>query len=254
MRLLRLPRRSRRRKTLKAEPGRFSAPLLTIQSLDTAKAIVGLPPDSLQTFMALANSMRLSLMKAAHADVGGAPWQEIRVARRFRPTYAPRHAGAGGGERGAPVQGTRLAVGRPKPLASSKNYPAQASLDKRVLARAGKQHACLRLLRIQSRPDITAAALKRFSTRRRVPPTTITFEPRPESRSYPNPGSTNDERFTPGAMPAATTEEIANRIVSLGSKGMWILTMDAFERDGERTDDVEIKPYQHYSNLPYTDR
>jgi len=55
-------------------------------------------------------------------------------------------------------------------------------------------------------------------------------------------------------MPAATTEEIANRIVSLGSKGMWILTMDAFERDGERTDDVEIKPYQHYSNLPYTDR
>jgi hypothetical protein len=67
-------------------------------------------------------------------------------------------------------------------------------------------------------------------------------------------GSTNDERFTLGAMPAATTEEIANRIVSLGSKGMWILTMDAFERDGERTDDVEIKPYQHYSNLPYTDR
>jgi hypothetical protein len=42
--------------------------------------------------------------------------QEIRAARRFRPTYA-------GGERGAPVQGTRLAVGRPKPLASSQNYP-----------------------------------------------------------------------------------------------------------------------------------
>jgi hypothetical protein len=32
--------------------------------------------------------MRLSLMKAAHADVGGAPWQEIRVAHLFRPTYA----------------------------------------------------------------------------------------------------------------------------------------------------------------------
>jgi hypothetical protein len=36
----------------------------------------------------LADSMRLSLMKAAHEDVGGAPWQEIRVAHRFRPTYA----------------------------------------------------------------------------------------------------------------------------------------------------------------------
>jgi hypothetical protein len=28
--------------------------------------------------LALANFMRLSLMKAAHAAVGGAPWQEIR--------------------------------------------------------------------------------------------------------------------------------------------------------------------------------
>jgi hypothetical protein len=62
--------------------------------------------------------------------------------------------------------------------------------------------------------------------------------------------STNDERFTLGAIPASTTEELANRIVSLGSKGMWVLTMDAFERDEERTDGVEIKPYQHYSNLP----
>jgi hypothetical protein len=29
--------------------------------------------------LALANFMRLSLMKAAHAGVGGAPWQEIRI-------------------------------------------------------------------------------------------------------------------------------------------------------------------------------
>src|ERR1700693_787424 len=43
--------------------------------------------------MALANSMRLSLMKAAHADAGGAPWQEIRVARLFRPTYASANVG-----------------------------------------------------------------------------------------------------------------------------------------------------------------
>jgi hypothetical protein len=65
--------------------------------------------------------------------------------------------------------------------------------------------------------------------------------------------STNDERFTLGTMPAATIEELANRIVSLGSKGMWVLTMDAFERDDERTDGVEIQPYQHFSNLPNTD-
>jgi hypothetical protein len=67
-------------------------------------------------------------------------------------------------------------------------------------------------------------------------------------------GATNDERFTFGAMAPSTTEEIANRIVSLGSKGMWILTMNPFDRTGERTDGVEIKPYQHYSNLPNTDR
>src|SRR6202162_959183 len=46
--------------------------------------------------------MRLSLMKAAHADVGGAPWQEIRVARRFRPTHALAH--------GAPVRFPRTFV------------------------------------------------------------------------------------------------------------------------------------------------
>src|SRR5450631_991439 len=38
--------------------------------------------------------MRLSLMKAAHADVGGAPWQEIRVAHLFRPMYAQANMGA----------------------------------------------------------------------------------------------------------------------------------------------------------------
>jgi hypothetical protein len=43
--------------------------------------------------LALANSMRLSLMKAAHADVGGALWQEIRVAHLFRPMYAQANMG-----------------------------------------------------------------------------------------------------------------------------------------------------------------
>jgi hypothetical protein len=57
------------------------------------KAIVGLPPDFLSNVMALANFMRLSLMKAAHAGVGGAPWQEIRVAHLFRPMYAEANMG-----------------------------------------------------------------------------------------------------------------------------------------------------------------
>ena len=60
---------------------------------NSAKAIVGLPPDFLYTLLASANPMRLSLMKAAHADVGSAPWQEIRVAHRFRPTYAGANVG-----------------------------------------------------------------------------------------------------------------------------------------------------------------
>ena len=37
--------------------------------------------------------MRLSLMKAAHAGVGSAPRQEIRIARPYRPTYATAGAG-----------------------------------------------------------------------------------------------------------------------------------------------------------------
>jgi hypothetical protein len=58
-----------------------------------AKAIVGLPPDFLLILLALTNSMRLSLMKAAHADVGGASRQEIRVAHLFRPMYAVANMG-----------------------------------------------------------------------------------------------------------------------------------------------------------------
>jgi hypothetical protein len=65
--------------------------------------------------------------------------------------------------------------------------------------------------------------------------------------------SPDDERFTLGDIRLATTEELANRIVSLGSKGMWTLTADAFQRDGEWTDSVKIEPYQHYSNRPNTD-
>jgi len=41
--------------------------------VDSARAMVGLPPDFLTRSLALANFMRLSLMKAAHVGVGGAP-------------------------------------------------------------------------------------------------------------------------------------------------------------------------------------
>ena len=61
-------------------------------------------------------------------------------------------------------------------------------------------------------------------------------------------GSTNDEHFTLEAIPSATTEEIANRIVSLGSRGMWIFRADAYPPTGASTDEVVIEPYQHHSN------
>ena len=52
------------------------------------KSCGGLPPDFLSNLLALANFMRLSLLKAAHAYLFGASWQEIRVARLIRPWYA----------------------------------------------------------------------------------------------------------------------------------------------------------------------
>ena len=51
---------------------------------NSAKAIVGLPPDFLYTLLASANPMRLSLMKAAHAVVGGAPCRKSGCVGRKR--------------------------------------------------------------------------------------------------------------------------------------------------------------------------
>ncbi|HEX5233877.1 MAG TPA: hypothetical protein VFW25_00960 [Silvibacterium sp.] len=64
-------------------------------------------------------------------------------------------------------------------------------------------------------------------------------------------GSLNDERFTLTPMKEATTEEIANRIVSLGSKGMWIFRVAAFHPTDASADQIEVESYQHYSNRPY---
>lgn len=63
-------------------------------------------------------------------------------------------------------------------------------------------------------------------------------------------GSTNDERFTLKEMQSATTEEIANKIVSQGSKGMWILRTAPSNTHNPSDDRVEVEPYQHYSNRP----
>jgi hypothetical protein len=63
-------------------------------------------------------------------------------------------------------------------------------------------------------------------------------------------GSTNDERFTLKEMQSTTTEEIANKIVSQGSKGMWILRTAPNDTHNPSDDRVEVEPYQHYSNRP----
>jgi hypothetical protein len=63
-------------------------------------------------------------------------------------------------------------------------------------------------------------------------------------------GSTNDEKISIPRLRSATTEEIANEIVSRGSRGLWILRMDAFATPKAPSDDIEIEPYQHYTNIP----
>ncbi len=66
--------------------------------------------------------------------------------------------------------------------------------------------------------------------------------------------STNEERFTLEGRLPASTEEIANRIVCLGSKGMWIFRVDAAPPTSvaDWADQVSVEPYQHYSNRPLT--
>jgi hypothetical protein len=53
----------------------------------------GLPPDFLLNFVALIQTLRLSSRKGARVARSSAAWQEIRVARLFRPTYAGANMG-----------------------------------------------------------------------------------------------------------------------------------------------------------------
>jgi hypothetical protein len=66
--------------------------------------------------------------------------------------------------------------------------------------------------------------------------------------------SNNEEQFNFAEIPSATAQEIANRIVQLGSKGMWVLRLGAGEANGRPIDTLEIEPYQHYSNRPVVAR
>ena len=63
-------------------------------------------------------------------------------------------------------------------------------------------------------------------------------------------GSTNDEKLTPRSVPNATTEDIAGQIVSQGSRGMWVFKAGPLPSSDLSTIEVEIWPYQHFTNMP----
>jgi hypothetical protein len=64
--------------------------VLTSLSVPTTKAGCPTCPDFLRRLAALRHSMRLSLMKGAHADLGSTAWQEIGVKPCFGLSGIPR--------------------------------------------------------------------------------------------------------------------------------------------------------------------
>lgn len=60
--------------------------------------------------------------------------------------------------------------------------------------------------------------------------------------------ATNEEEVTLDLLRIATTEEIANQLVSQGSHGMWIFKVSATLAPGDPTEEIDMLPYQHYSN------
>jgi hypothetical protein len=54
---------------------------------------MGLPPDFLSSLLALANFMRLSLKKAARANMDGTAYRKSGSPRLFRPRYAEANVG-----------------------------------------------------------------------------------------------------------------------------------------------------------------
>ena len=62
--------------------------------------------------------------------------------------------------------------------------------------------------------------------------------------------SSNELRFNLPELRGKTTEELANLIVQLGPKGMWVLDAQPTTLPGCSTDEVRIESYQHYANRP----
>jgi len=60
-------------------------------------------------------------------------------------------------------------------------------------------------------------------------------------------GSLDDEEFVIKPLPSANTEQIANRIVTLGSKGMWIFRVAPTTPADSTGDEITIKPYQEFA-------
>ncbi len=57
------------------------------------KALEGLPPDFLWSLVELGDFMRLSLQKAAHANMGDAAYRKSGSPHLLRPTYAGANVG-----------------------------------------------------------------------------------------------------------------------------------------------------------------
>ena len=62
--------------------------------------------------------------------------------------------------------------------------------------------------------------------------------------------STNELAFVLPTQEGKSTEQIANAIVELGPKGMWVFEADPGPPDGCSKDSIRIESYQHYSNRP----
>jgi len=66
--------------------------------------------------------------------------------------------------------------------------------------------------------------------------------------------SPNDEVFALNLPPSPTTEQIADAIVSQGSHGIWIFKVPASPPPGDPTEEIDLLPYQHYTNRPVIQR
>lgn len=62
------------------------------------------------------------------------------------------------------------------------------------------------------------------------------------------PGPSSEERYGFSVPDGASAVAIANRIVSLGSKGLWCFKMAPLTGSDTRRVNIQVMPYQHYTN------